>query len=178
MNNETICKNCGGSYAIHNADTNQCPVNGVEAPIGKSQYWMEQVFAPAPAAPEPEHKNRYSYYGINGEYFVYDNEENCIPLGYGGKPGTKKAIQAICDKLNAPEPSAPIRREEGKSLHETSSYTLVNLDNVRLQEERNELLKTIYHEIDSCCIRATENVSMTDIRAILVKHGANEPDLW
>jgi galactitol-specific phosphotransferase system IIB component len=46
--------------------------------------------------------NRYVYYGINGEYFVYDNQENCIPLGYGGKPGTKKAIQAICDKLNTP----------------------------------------------------------------------------
>ncbi len=47
MNNDTICKNCGGSYGLHNADTNQCPVNGVEAPAGKPQYWSDSTFITA-----------------------------------------------------------------------------------------------------------------------------------
>lgn len=43
---------------------------------------------------------RYVPYGINGLYYVYDNQENVIPLGYGNKYGTKAKIKAICDKLN------------------------------------------------------------------------------
>jgi hypothetical protein len=42
----------------------------------------------------------YVPYGINGLYYVYDNEENRIPLGYGNKTGTKKEIQTLCDELN------------------------------------------------------------------------------
>jgi len=41
-----------------------------------------------------------------------------------------------------------------------------------------ELLKKIYHEIDICCISETDHVTMEIVRNILVKHGANEPDLW
>jgi hypothetical protein len=43
---------------------------------------------------------RYVPYGINGEYFVYDNVLSYIPLGYGSKGGTKKKIQSLCEKLN------------------------------------------------------------------------------
>lgn len=42
----------------------------------------------------------YVPYGINGLYYVYNTIDNCIPLGYGHKSGTKKKIQSICDALN------------------------------------------------------------------------------
>jgi hypothetical protein len=42
---------------------------------------------------------RYVPYGINGEYFVYDNILSYIPLGHG-TGGTKKKIKSICEKLN------------------------------------------------------------------------------
>ena len=46
------------------------------------------------------------------------------------------------------------------------------------QEGLRELLKTIYHEIDIDCISETNHVTMDTVRNVLVKHGANEPDLW
>lgn len=41
-----------------------------------------------------------------------------------------------------------------------------------------ELLKKIYHEIDIHCLSETNHVTMDTVRNVLVKHGANEPDLW
>ena len=49
---------------------------------------------------ERETTSKYVPYGINGEYFVYDNEAGHIPMGYGSKGGTKKSILALCKKLN------------------------------------------------------------------------------
>jgi hypothetical protein len=40
----TTCKNCGGDYAIHHFETNQCPVGGCEAPIGRKQEWKSTTF--------------------------------------------------------------------------------------------------------------------------------------
>lgn len=41
---------------------------------------------------------KYVPYGINGEYFVYDNEAGHTLMGHSG--GNKKAIQKKCDELN------------------------------------------------------------------------------
>jgi hypothetical protein len=65
--------------------------------------------ASASCAPQEskEPVKEYVPYGINGEYFVYSNKDNHIPMGYGSKGVTKKKIQAICDKLNAEESEEP-----------------------------------------------------------------------
>jgi len=46
------------------------------------------------------------------------------------------------------------------------------------KEGLEELLKTIYHEIDIDCITETNHVTMDIVRSVLVKHGAVEADLW
>ena len=33
------CKNCGAWEGLHHYETNQCPHNGPEAPVGKEQLW-------------------------------------------------------------------------------------------------------------------------------------------
>lgn len=38
------CKNCGADYALHHADTDQCPMNGREAPVGHKQEWKSTKF--------------------------------------------------------------------------------------------------------------------------------------
>lgn len=38
------CKHCGGDRGIHRFDTEQCPVGGREAPIGKMQEWQKRTF--------------------------------------------------------------------------------------------------------------------------------------
>ena len=38
-NGNDSCGNCGGDKAIHHYLTDQCPVGGVEAPVGKEQEW-------------------------------------------------------------------------------------------------------------------------------------------
>jgi hypothetical protein len=43
MKTET-CKNCGGEYGLHHFQTNQCPVNGREAPLGRKQEYKTTVF--------------------------------------------------------------------------------------------------------------------------------------
>lgn len=40
-----ICKNCRGWKGLHHFETNQCPVNGTESPIGKKQEWQESTYA-------------------------------------------------------------------------------------------------------------------------------------
>lgn len=39
-----ICKNCGAHDGLHHFETNQCPVSGVEAPIGRVQRWAATTF--------------------------------------------------------------------------------------------------------------------------------------
>jgi len=39
-----ICKNCGGWKGLHHYQTGQCPVGGVEAPIGRVQDWKVTTF--------------------------------------------------------------------------------------------------------------------------------------
>lgn len=39
-----ICKNCGATDGLHHFETNQCPVGGVEAPVGREQLWMKTTF--------------------------------------------------------------------------------------------------------------------------------------
>ena len=43
MNTWDKCKNCGGYRGIHHYETDQCPVGGREAPIGK-QEWKSTTF--------------------------------------------------------------------------------------------------------------------------------------
>lgn len=38
------CVNCGATEGLHQYETNRCPMNGVEAPIGKPQLWMDKTF--------------------------------------------------------------------------------------------------------------------------------------
>ena len=44
--NENVgkCKNCGAEYGLHHYRTGQCPVGGCEAPLGKTQEYMETTF--------------------------------------------------------------------------------------------------------------------------------------
>lgn len=44
-NGNDKCKNCGGDEAIHHYQTDQCPVGGVEAPVGREQEWKTSTFA-------------------------------------------------------------------------------------------------------------------------------------
>jgi len=44
--NNTTCKNCGGDEAIHHYQTDQCPVGGREAPLGRKQEWKSTTFEP------------------------------------------------------------------------------------------------------------------------------------
>jgi hypothetical protein len=39
-----VCRNCGASDDLHHFETNQCPLGGVEAPIGQIQRWMFTTF--------------------------------------------------------------------------------------------------------------------------------------
>jgi len=38
------CVNCGADEGLHQYETNKCPLNGVEAPIGRNQVWMNTTF--------------------------------------------------------------------------------------------------------------------------------------
>ena len=44
MNTWDICKNCGGDRAIHHYETDQCPLGGREASIGRKQEWKSTTF--------------------------------------------------------------------------------------------------------------------------------------
>jgi len=44
MNAWDKCKNCGGDYGLHHYETDQCPVGGYEAPIGRKQEWRSTTF--------------------------------------------------------------------------------------------------------------------------------------
>lgn len=41
--NEKKCKHCGGDYALHHFETNQCPLNGVDS---VNPIWMASQFEP------------------------------------------------------------------------------------------------------------------------------------
>ena len=38
------CKNCGADYGLHHYQTDQCPVGGIEAPIGQKQEWKTSTY--------------------------------------------------------------------------------------------------------------------------------------
>ena len=44
MNTWDKCKNCGGERGLHHSETDQCPIGGREAPIGKKQEWKSTTF--------------------------------------------------------------------------------------------------------------------------------------
>lgn len=44
MNTWDKCKNCGGERGLHHFETDQCPVGGREAPIGRNQEWKSTTF--------------------------------------------------------------------------------------------------------------------------------------
>lgn len=44
MNTWDTCKNCGGERGLHHYETDQCPVGGREAPIGRKQEWKTTTF--------------------------------------------------------------------------------------------------------------------------------------
>ena len=44
MNTWDKCKNCGGERGLHHYETDQCPVGGREAPIGRKQEWKSTTF--------------------------------------------------------------------------------------------------------------------------------------
>ena len=44
MNTWDKCKNCGGDRGLHHFETDQCPVGGREAPIGRKQEWKSTTF--------------------------------------------------------------------------------------------------------------------------------------
>lgn len=47
MNGSTKCKNCGADYSLHQYETERCPENGFEAPVGRAQRWSYMKFEPA-----------------------------------------------------------------------------------------------------------------------------------
>lgn len=50
------CNNCGADLALHHYETRQCPVNGVEAPIGRRQEWQNQTFVEYDPVREAAHE--------------------------------------------------------------------------------------------------------------------------
>lgn len=44
MNTWDKCKNCGGDRGIHHYETDQCPTDEREAPIGRKQEWKSTTF--------------------------------------------------------------------------------------------------------------------------------------
>ena len=44
MNTSDKCKNCGGDRGLHHYETDQCPVGGREAPLGRKQEWKSTTF--------------------------------------------------------------------------------------------------------------------------------------
>lgn len=44
MNTWDKCKNCGGERGLHHYQTDQCPVGGREAPVGRKQEWKTTTF--------------------------------------------------------------------------------------------------------------------------------------
>jgi hypothetical protein len=44
LNSWDKCKNCGGERGLHQYQTMQCPVGGVEAPGLRKQEWMTLTF--------------------------------------------------------------------------------------------------------------------------------------
>jgi hypothetical protein len=38
------CKNCGAWHGLHHWETQQCPRNGQEAPLGKLQEWDSTTY--------------------------------------------------------------------------------------------------------------------------------------
>lgn len=40
------CSICGADDMLHQADTDKCPKNGMEAPISKKQEWADTIFTP------------------------------------------------------------------------------------------------------------------------------------
>jgi hypothetical protein len=46
------CMNCGAWKGLHRYDTQQCPKNGLEAPVGKIQEWESSVFEMDPRGAE------------------------------------------------------------------------------------------------------------------------------
>lgn len=45
MDTSDKCKNCGAERGLHHYETDQCPVGGREAPIGRKQEWKTTTFA-------------------------------------------------------------------------------------------------------------------------------------
>ena len=41
---DNTCANCGADRGLHHYETMQCPVGGVEAPIGRKQEWTTTTF--------------------------------------------------------------------------------------------------------------------------------------
>lgn len=44
VNTYDVCKNCGGQRGLHHYETDQCPVGGREAPVGRRQEWKSTTF--------------------------------------------------------------------------------------------------------------------------------------
>ena len=44
MNTWDKCKNCGGEHGLHHYQTDQCPVGGREASVGRLQEWKTTTF--------------------------------------------------------------------------------------------------------------------------------------
>lgn len=42
----TTCKHCGADEALHHYQTDQCPVGGREAPVGRKQEWKSTTYEP------------------------------------------------------------------------------------------------------------------------------------
>jgi hypothetical protein len=62
MNSYDKCKNCGGERGLHHFETDQCPVGGREAPIGRRQEWKTTTFGKEDdnAELEPDLTNAYA----------------------------------------------------------------------------------------------------------------------
>lgn len=63
-NGNDKCVNCGGDRELHHYQTDQCPVGGVEAPIGQAQTWKASTFLSATARPVWEVTLRQRYAGM------------------------------------------------------------------------------------------------------------------
>lgn len=97
---DDICAKCGGEYGIHHYTTLQCPVGGVEAPIGWDQEWNMTTFTELPFDPPPNlakdmtKREAFAMAAMQGILAAESDD-----YGYTSKEATADAAAGYADAL-------------------------------------------------------------------------------
>lgn len=77
------CNNCGADYGLHHYQTDQCPVGGREAPIGRKQEWKTTVFEIETESPEDAYARGLAEGRAQGLEEAAGLAKNGVPHGWG-----------------------------------------------------------------------------------------------